>query len=388
MKMKRKYFFYALVILLFSGRGNISSVFAADISIPSMELITRADFNGFIPDITTRGKVRIELTGGYKFGGGLSLGFDTSDLSYSSEDISSYSTTVPDLAEYLSHQTYLTFQAARITLRDVFSKTTSLTYFIGNDDTFCSGDDFPRLFGSYPVATHFRGYLYFPSNEFDGIHRVNGTGVKVSTMWNSETNLTSFYLYKDGYLKGNHFSTDLRTLFNFNNMKLEGFIGATYPEGTYGTYRGGILFDYRPGDVGAFMAQVGVPLWDPAASFGINRLFFLFEPRINFNIFSIILTLFWHPGYYLQQPAVDTGSSNVHLNVMLGDLSKTPVAGGIESSITFDSSASFNQFSIVATPYLRTVVSGSILNFMLNINLFPFTPASMFEGVIGIKAAF
>ncbi len=388
MEMKRNNFYYVLLVLLFSGIGGIHGIFAADITIPSMELITRADFKGFIPDITTRGKVDIDLTGGYKFGGGLSLGFNSSDLSYSATDISLFDSSSQSLADYLSHQTYLTFQAAHITLRDIFSKTTSLTYFIGDNDTFCSGEDFPLLFGSYPIATRFRGYLYFPSNEFNGIHRINGTGIKLTSRWDSKTNLTSFYLYKDGYLSGNYFSSDIRTMFNFENLKLEGFIGSTFPKGTYGTYRGGILFDYRSGDVGEFMAQVGIPLWDPEASFGINRLFFLFEPRINFNLFSIILTLFWHPGYYLQEPAVDTGSSNVHLNFMIGDLAKTPVAGGVESSITFDSSASFNQFSIVATPYLSAVVSGSILNFMLNINLFPFTPSSLFEGVIGIKAAF
>lgn len=386
--MKLKFTFYLLLFGFISGFWSTETVFAADISIPEMELITRANFSAPVPEITSRGKVLLDLSGGYKFSGNLALGFDSSDLSYSSADINSYTSSAANLADYLSHQTYISFQSAQVTLRDIFSKTSSFSYFIGKTDTFCSGDIFPDFFGTYPVATLYRGYTYFPSNDFNGIYRVNGTGFKLATTWGTKTNQTSFYLYKDGYLSGNYLSGDIWSVFNFKSLKLESFFGATFPNGLYGIYRGGVLLNYKAGDVGDFMAQIGVPMWDPNAAFDINRLFFLFEPRIHFNLFSLILTLFWHPGYYLQQKAIDTGTSNVHLNFMLGDLTKTPFAGGVEGTVTFNSSSSTNQFSIVATPYLSAITSGSILNLMLNINLFPFTLTNMFEGVIGIKAAF
>ena len=243
------------------------------------------------------------------------------------------------------------------------------------------------MFGSYPIATRYRGYLYFPNNEFDGIYTVNGTGIKVESTWKDGNYLTSAYLYKDGYLP-DVYSSDFRTMFNFSNLKLETFAGATFPAGTYGLYRGGFLLNYRAGEVGEFMAQIGVPLWNPGEVFDIDRMFFLFEPRINFNLTSIIMTLFWQPGYYRQEQLATTGTANVHLNFMVGDLAESPLAGGLESSVTFDLTNITNQFTYVVTPYLSAITSGVLWNFMININLFPFTPRDMFEGVIGIKAEF
>ncbi len=373
-----------LVLILFSAALNI---FSADLSVPEMEIITRADFSESLPVITSRGKVILDLKGGYKLGGKLSLGFDSNDLSYSTETASNNSSTVGDLASYIDNQTFLSFQSAQIILRNIFTETTSLTYFIGKADTFCSGDDFPRIFGTYPIATRYRGYLYFPGNEFDGLYTAKGTGIKLTSSWGDGNYLASAYLYKDGYLT-NVFSSDFRVLFNFPNLKLETFAGATFPTGTYGLYRGGFLLNYRAGETGEFMAQIGVPVWEPDKAFDIDRLFFLFEPRINFNPVSIILTLFWQPGYYEQEQLATTGSSNVHLNFMIGDLEKSPLSGGIESSVTFDLANISNQFTYVMTPYISAITSGVLWNFMININLFPFTPADMFEGVIGIKAEF
>lgn len=170
-----------------------------------MEIITRADFSDTLPVISSRGKVIMNLEGGYKLGGSLSLGFDSNDLSYSSRTASDNSSTTAELANYIDSQTYMTFQSAQIVLRNILSETGSLTYFIGKTDTFCSGDDFPLLFGTYPIATRYRGYLYFPDNEFDGIFTVNGTGIKLETTWGDGRILSSAYLYKDGYLPDGFF---------------------------------------------------------------------------------------------------------------------------------------------------------------------------------------
>ena len=380
---KKKYsgIFKFLIILLF----NLN---AADLDIPKMELITRSDIGPSTPILLTRGKIDLKIGGGYKLGGSLILGFDSADLGYSNADITDYDDSSENLATYLSNQTYLQFQSAQVTIRDLFSTPTDLTYFTGIADVFCSGDDFPAIFGSVPVATRYRGYLYFPDNEFDGIHTVNGTGLKLSSTFGSEKIVSSAFIYEDGYLGSGYFSGDIRTLLNFDKIKLEGFMGATFPASAYGLYRGGLLFYYNPGTTGEFFAQVGVPQWNPSESFTIERLFFLFEPRIKLNPVTIIFTLFWHPGYYLQQTTADMGSADVHINFMIGEPELSTFSGGLEGSVTFDSSAPSNKFGVKVSPYISAITSGVIWNIMLNTELFPYSLTDMFEGIISVKAEF
>jgi hypothetical protein len=385
MNLTTKTYSRLLIILLLVLSVNLN---AADLEVPKMELITRADLDSGTPDLLTRGKVDLRIAGGYKLGGSLILGFDSADLGYSNTSLTAGSETIDSLTSFLSNQTYLQFQSAQITIRDLFSTPTDLTYFTGKIDVLCSGDDFPTLFGSIPIATRYRGYLYFPDNEFDGIHTINGTGFKLSTTFGSEKSITSVFIYEDGYLGNGHYSGDIRTLLNFEKIKLEAFVGATYPASDYGLYRGGFLFFYSPGTKGEFFAQVGIPQWDPSESFSIDRLFFLFEPRIKFNPITIILTLFWHPGYYLQEETVDLGSSDVHINFMIGDPEKSQFYGGLEGSVTFDSSLASNQFGVNVSPYISAITSGVIWNIMLNTKLFPYSLTDMFEGVISVKAEF
>ncbi len=375
-------------VLIFLILISSFHLYAADLDVPNMELITRSSFDTGIPVLLTRGKVDLRMNGGYKLGGSLTLGFDSADLGYSSADIDDYDNNAQDLATYLSNQTYLQFQSAEIIIRNLFSSPTDLTYFTGATDVLCSGAEFPDLFGSVSVATRYKGYLYFPENEFNGIHRINGTGLKVSTTFGSEKNLTSVYIYEDGYLGNSHFSSDIRTLFSFDKIKLEGFLGASFPAASAGLYRGGCLFYYSPGTAGEFFAQIGVPQWDPGKTFDIDRLFFLFEPRIKLNPLTIILTLFWHPGYYLQDATIDSGSSDIHINFMLGDPEKSTFSGGLEGSTTFNPSALTDQFGVIVSPYISAVTSGVIWNIMLNTTLLPYSLNDMFEGIISVKAEF
>jgi len=379
----KRYSGVLIFIILLSFHLN-----AADLTIPKMELITRSDIGPSTPVLLTRGKVDLKIGGGYKLGGSLILGFDSADLGYSNADITDYDDTSENLATYLSNQTYLQFQSAQVTIRDLFSTPTDLTYFTGISDVLCSGDDFPDIFGSVPVSTRYRGYLYFPDNEFDGIHTINGTGLKLSTTFGSERIISSAFIYEDGYLGNGYFSSDIRTLFNFDKIKMESFIGATFPASSYGLYRGGMLFYYNPGTKGEFFAQIGVPQWNPAENFTIERMFFLFEPRIKMNPVTIILTLFWHPGYYLQETTSDMGSADVHINFMIGEPEISTFSGGLEGSVTFDSSAVSNQFGVKVSPYLSAITSGVIWNIMLNTELFPYSLSDMFEGVISVKAEF
>ena len=374
----------AIILLIFLISANL---YSANLEVPNMELITRSNFDTGIPVLTTRGKINLLVSGGYKLGGNLIIGFDSSDLGVSQTDPGTL-TTATELGTYLSNQTYLQFQSAQIIIRNLFSNSTNLTYFIGKNDVLCSGDDFPTIFGSIPIATRYRGYLYFPNNEFNGIHTINGTGLKLSSNFGSERNITSAYIYEDGYMGNGHFSSDLRTLFNFDKLKIESFIGATFPASSFGLYRGGFLFNYKPGSSGNFFAQVGVPQWDPSENFTIDRLFFLFEPRIKFNPVTIILTLFWHPEYYLQRTTSNSGSSDVHINFMIGEPGISKFSGGIEGSTTYNLSAASDKFSVQVSPYLSAITSGVIWNIMLNTKLFPYSLNDMFEGVISVKAEF
>ncbi len=379
----KKYFGIVIIlILLISVNLN-----AADLEIPKMELITRADLGSGTPELITRGKIDLKIGGGYKLGGSLVLGFDSADLGYSNTSLAA-SPTNEVISTYLNNQTYLQFQSAEVTIRDLFSTPTDFTYFTGKTDVLVSGDDFSTIFGTNPIATRYRGYLYFTDNEFDGIHTINGTGLKLSSTFGSERNMTSAYIYEDGYLGSGYFSGDLRTLFNFDKIKIEGFIGATFPASELGLYRGGLLFYYKPGTTGEFFAQVGVPQWDPSMNFTIERLFFLFEPRIRINPVTIILTLFWHPGYYLQTTTADMGSSDVHINFMIGEPEVSTFSGGLEGSVTFNSSAAADQFGVKVSPYISAITSGVIWNIMLNTELFPYSLEDMFEGVISVKAEF
>lgn len=379
----KKYSGILIIIILLSFHIN-----AADLEIPKMELITRADIGPATPVLLTRGKIDLKISGGYKLGGSLVLGFDSSDLGYSNTTLDPATEDAESIATYLNNQTYLQFQSAQVTIRDLFSTPTEFTYFTGKADVLCSGDDFPNLFGSVPVATRYRGYLYFPDNEFDGIHTINGTGLKISTTFGSERIISSAFIYEDGYMGSGHFSSDIRTLFNFDKIKMESFIGATFPASDYGLYRGGLLFYYNPGTTGEFLAQVGVPQWNPAESFTIDRLFFLFEPRIKLNPVTVIFTLFWHPGYYLQTTTADSGSADVHINFMIGEPEISTFSGGLEGSVTFNSSAPSDQFGIKVSPYVSAITSGVIWNIMLNTELFPYSLEDMFEGVISVKAEF
>jgi hypothetical protein len=389
--MKRSQKPFLILAVLLAGAMTLP---AADLTIPELELITRGTWEGSSVRLTTRGQSEFKVSGGYKFGGSLFFGFKSNDLSYSGDappDYGDYSDDVAylgDLSSFLGNNTYLQFQGAHIVYRDLLPST-DLTYFTGRNDRFASGELFPEYFGSAPLATRFQGFLYFPENEYRGIHTVNGTGVELSSSFGTDWSLTSLYFYQDGHLGAGKYSGDLSFAMDLGDLKLETFLGGSFPSGSYGVYRGGMLFYYHPSDKGEFFAQVGVPYWQPPARFSIDNVYFLFEPRVHFDPVSIMLTLFWHPEYYLMETTGDLGSADIHLNFRVGDPTENPLTGGVETNFTIDTATSFAQdFEIVTTPYLSAVTSGVIWNFMINVQLVPYSLSDMFEGVIGVKAEF
>src|SRR6056297_3854827 len=123
--MKKKQFLFACLLsagLILPGAG-----FAADLTIPELELISRGSWQQDSLILSTRGRTELQVSGGYKFGGSLLLGFESENLGYAGRDApvrSDYTSEVEfdnALTTYLDNQTTLQFQGAQITYRDLFN---------------------------------------------------------------------------------------------------------------------------------------------------------------------------------------------------------------------------------------------------------------------------
>ncbi len=348
---------------------------AADLAVPNLELITRGYVSGGDFLLGTRGSVDFLVAGGYKFGGRVLLGFESNNL------------------EDTEDKKNLEFKGAYVIMRDLFGIPMDLTYFTGENDVFGTGSIFPSYFGARPIASRFSGYLYFPEENqvrYEGIHAVSGTGLKISSGFGSTVNLSALYIYQDSYLGTGTYSLDLFTAFNTELFKTEAFVGAThpYPDAKFGYYRAGLLLFYDTGQGGEFLTQIGVPRWDPNLDkFTIDLFYFLFEPRVRFDFFSIILSLFWHPEYYLQQETNELGSADINANFQFGDPNTSIINGGVESKLSLSTTAA-DQLRAVIAPYFSTMTSGVIWDFKVNTQLFPWNVKEMFEVFIGVRAEF
>ncbi len=235
--------------------------FPANIVVPKMDLITRGAMDGGAFTLQTFGDLTLEVLGGYKFGGSLAFSLNNTNLE-------NFSTTSLPLG----------FLSASIIIRDLFSVPLSLTYFVGQNDTFCSGDGF-ALFGAQPIMTAYRGFMYFPTGPvYDGIYQVQGTGARFEFVPKIESFSMDFYVYEDtrSQFPGitvpgdppiisspGTFSSDLRFLLNYAAIKVEGFLGGTLTSSSLDYYfRGGLLF-YATNNNVEFLGQIGVPKWDP-----------------------------------------------------------------------------------------------------------------------------
>lgn len=351
-------------------------LFAANISIPDLQLITRGYVSGGQFQLDTHGEMKFQVSGGYKFGGNVLLSFEGDNLG----DLSSLSNT------------HLTFQGANLTINNLFSTPLALTYFTGYYDTFASGDAFPKDFGTAPIATHFRGYYYFPNasqyNYYnDGIYRVAGTGIKLSVPHLRKWFDSSLYLYQDANLGSGYYGSDLRALFNFDHFKLEGFVGASFPVAPAGIYRAGALIYYDTGSGGSFLTEIGIPRWNPVTqSLRDSGLFYLlFEPRMDFGSFAIIPTVFWHPDYYDGIATNQVPTANVNVDLRFGNPTINRTIGGFETELDYSSTSS-SQFQALVSPYLRLVAAGVIWHFKVDLKLYPFVLADMAEAFVGVQA--
>jgi hypothetical protein len=168
----------AALFLLASTAG-----FSANITVPTFQLFTHAlPYNGVFA-LQTYGNIIIQVDGGYKFGAQIDLNFLAS---VSPSNTLEQNTPNP-----------LGFYGASVIMRDVLSSSIDVSYFVGQNDTFCAGDGF-SYFGATTFATNYSGFLYFPAGPlYSGIYQVNGTGVRLDVSPLKETLRLSLYAYED-----------------------------------------------------------------------------------------------------------------------------------------------------------------------------------------------
>jgi hypothetical protein len=365
-------------------------IFGANVTVPSLELFTIGKVEAGTVSLSSEGSVDLLVDGGYKFGGRVVLSFSSSNLEQ-------------EIVNRVTGDTLaggsLAFASASLIIREFFSLPLSFTYFVGEDDIFGSGRGFAEIFGTQEVSTHYSGFFYFPEGiRYDGIHRITGTGMKFAI---NPTDLFSaaFYLYQDAYFynydvptdrnifEPGHYSFDFRSLFNFSRIKLEAFLGATYPASTLGFYRFGLLF--HAFDIGGeFLAQIGIPRWDPANdTWGLNLIFMLFEARLDLGPLTVIPTVFLHPDVYLQNATSEGGLLDFNLNFRLGDIEKSLFSGGLESNLAFKQQ-DLQDLQIKVSPYLSVITPGVLWQLRVSFKLFPWDPSDLYEGFVGIEAEF
>jgi hypothetical protein len=362
-----------------------SAAHPAGVIIPSLELITHVGPAAGAVELQTYGNISLSIEGGYKFGGNVALGLSHEQ---SLENVGATSGLSLD------------FLSASMTIRSLFSLPVNVEYFVGGNDVLCSGEGFIQ-FGVAPIMTAYRGYLSFPTGPmYDGIYEVWGTGVHVQYTPKAETASLDLYVYEDThpawpgganplFSSLGTWSGDLRFLLNFSALKLEAFAGATLSPAAApsGLYRGGLLFYAADRNV-EFLAQVGVPLWDPVSDpgFSVELFYLLVEPRLHLGSFSIVPTFFWHPAGYMQAlNPTEKGSFDVNLNMFLGDATRTTLQGGVQSNVRFHSPG---QFEARVSPWVGFTTPGVVWTVKLTTNLFPFDLANLLEGFVGVQAEF
>jgi hypothetical protein len=382
--MKKSRFILVLLLVLIA-----LPLSAASITVPSLELYTRGAGSGSGFGFESRGDIDLMLEGDSKFAG--TFGFSFHDASL--ED------TAADTGDGLF------FKTASIVVQQLFSLPLDLTYFIGYNDTFGSGEDYSHRFDTLPAATRYRGYLHFPDTvEYDGLHQVNGTGLQLDFTGKQERTFLSLYAYQDALVdadddpvsplvfESGYYSADFRALFRFQDVILEAFAGGTYPApGPADFYcRGGLLFYAANKDI-EFLTQLGVPRWSPLdEQLDIDFFYLLVEPRVHAGIISIIPTFFWRPAYY-QQQATREKSFDMNLDLRLGRVESSKVLGGLESNFIYmieEEGLQVNELRAKAIPYLQFLTPGAIWEVRVAASVWPFSLDDLIECFLTIKAEF
>jgi hypothetical protein len=383
------------------------ALFAADIRVDQLELLTHGELNDDTDafEVSSRLFFDLAMQGGDKFSGLLKLDFLNGDIekALSTANSSLDGTDASQMADKLNNLVSPRLRTVAVTAKSLAGMPLDFSFFVGKMDTFCSGDDFTVLFGAAPFTTDLRGPMVYPDGVggdanlwYDGIHAANGTGFRLATTPRlSGSSVGYAYFYQDANVGAGTWSGDLRWLFNADSVKTEIFAGATN-QGTYGVYRGGLLFYATSGEVGEFLAQAGMTHWDATESFSLDNVFFLFEPRINFGLAQAAITVFYHPAWYLQKDYRELGEKSAidaAFNLRFGRITRDGAQGGLETMLAFRPLAETDAtppLAIDASPYYSLISGGVQWDFKLDLRVFPFPSEwyGMFKPFIGLKTSF
>ncbi len=381
---KEAFFLATLIVFL-----TAAPLFSANITVPSLEIYSwaRNDGSGFALD--SYGDMEVQLDGGYKFGGAMKFGFTSSSL------------------ETAAFNDMLAFKSVSVTLRDLFNIPLDFTYFIGQGDTFGTGELFTTYFGTPPLGSSYTSYLHFPDdaefNFFDGIHTIYGTGGKFEYAPAEKNWLLSLYIYQDSspvfldtlavpvVFSSRQGSLDVRTAFNLEKFRLEAFFGVTYPtsDSAIGYIRSGLFFHAGTEKV-EFLAELGMPRWRPLDdAFGLDLFYLLLEQRVHFGNISIVPTFFWHPGYY-QQDVTGQEAMDINLDLQFHGKEKSLISGGVEGNFVYET-APASETTAKAIPYIQFSTPGVVYKAQINTKVWPFDltdMSDMFAVFLSIEAAF
>ncbi|MFP4483233.1 MAG: hypothetical protein ACLFO1_00110 [Spirochaetaceae bacterium] len=375
-------------LALFLGAAVV--VGAADVAVPRFSLASRGTLEDGAFLLDTRADVDIALEGGFKFGGDLTFSFESDQLEEDTDLPSEYDADA--VGRRLART--LIFQSASITIRELFDSPLNMSYFTGRTDRFGTSDGFIALFGTDDFGTHFAGYNTFPDGvAYEGFYQIEGTGISLHTNPLAKAYVISAHTYQDPRLGTGKFSSDLRFMANSDFLKAGLFVGASYPMAAYGIYRAGLLTYFQTsgrGDVqGQFFTQLALPRFDPAnaADISLEDFYFLFEPRLRFEAFSLLLTLFWHPDYYLQSATNEGGALDANIRAILGNPTTSQIRGGLDTRMTYNPGAD-QQLAVRVVPFLRVAASGILWDFAVRARVYPFSLQESFDGLIGITTEF
>jgi hypothetical protein len=367
------------LLLIFIFSAILFPLGAAGIIVPRMDIFTQGVWEDERVKLQSFGDLEIGLEGGVKLGGELSFRLRADDL---------------EALDPVTNPGNLVFKHAAVTIYDLMNLPLDVGYFVGEGDILCEGATFTKLFGTWNFATAYTGYSYFSiDNLYEGITRINGTGIKISSDLGTETLRLQGYTYQDNSLEKGEYTSVIRGLFDTEYLKTEAFISASYPQSTAGTYGAGLMFYYQPSEVGEFFTQIGIPRWDPVNdSFDVDLFYFLFEPRLKFGILSVNMTYLLRPAVYLNQPTGEEGNMDLNINFLLGRPEVTPISGGVESTMKLNTNAGddpdSNFFNLTVSPYFGAITAGVVWDFKFKVNIVRNESTPMFEGFVGVKAEF
>ncbi|MDR0402568.1 MAG: hypothetical protein LBH35_03160 [Treponema sp.] len=393
-------------------------LFGAEITVPRLEFVSRGALEDGDFAVSTSAEADIAVSGGYKYGMTLGLGFEAPNLekalSYGRLELpyalaspptdTEYNAMVDEMNDRLNNQAVLSLRFLEATVREVFGKPLDLSFFAGHYHALGSGDEFVSRFGTAPVGSSYRGFFYFPEGIGNdplrryngGIHNVFGTGM-AATLNFSDNVVSGLYVYQDlSYRQlytaeplGGNFSGDFRLLVNAEKIKFEFFSGASYLREHAPVLRGGFLAFFSSGTGFDFLFQGGIPFWRYGDQLSIDNCYFLMEPRLRIGKAGLHVTFFYHPLYYQNVEEQDErGRADINTKLFFGDINTNFFEWGLESTMNLQIKNG-EDFGMWVSPFVSVITSGLQWDFKVRVNPLYFSgDGDIAEVFVGIRTAY